>query len=332
VRIIELLDRDDLQYSEAEKERAEEKLDLRVGNTGIKLGGPCIGSCPRKALLRKYGVTFKIDKSSEVMFEQGRAMEDVVKAKLERQLPAGYTVTGDDENSLETQLTENTVVSGRPDLFIKDTSGELLLAIELKTLCSVYTAISVIHEGAPKFANLAQAANYLLLSGLPSYKLVYIQSVDFEAPFFTKGRYGFPPPEKWRQENCKRPDLVDYRPEGRKGQEVLKPFKLRPTRVAYDLEFTEEGVLRYREEGSVGPWTDTIITEKSIADYFFAVEAQDEEKKLADRPEVRTPAGELGTFSFCDPKYCELSGVCDKLERNFEKWLTAAKEFANKED
>jgi hypothetical protein len=112
-----------------------------------------------------------------------------------------------------------------------------------------------------------------------------------------------------------------------------KPFKLFPTRMVYDLELDEHGYLRYREEDVRGAkWTDTVISVDRIVDFYESVDSQSIDEKLQPRPIVVNPKGEIGSFSLCDPKYCDLAHICDRYERDYAKWVSKVESFSTKED
>lgn len=319
--LIELLTRDDVQQAVDHEEKAKQTPWLRAGNSGVVLDNGVIGiQCPRKALLRKLAIELPVPLNRRPMFDHGIAMEDVIKAKLIRQLGDTCEITGDDVNATEWSNYFDTKVTGSPDLLIKSKhTGELLAGIELKTCCSVWTAKSVMLDGEPKLAHVAQAGHYLWQTGLDTYQLLYVQSVEYAAPFtMTKGKAL----ETYAEHNHPKAHQIAYR--------SGKPFKLLPGRICYELKFDNQGVLCYREAAVRGAtWTKTIITAEAIQDFYNYVDDQEQERQLAARPMTLKYDGSAGTFNMCDPKYCELAGICDTYERYFDKWVAEVQAYAD---
>ena len=109
-------------------EEEKEKIGiLRAGNAGVldydKFGDPIVaGKCHRMSFLRFIGIKPKEQKKTKyhnqrLMFEAGFTNEDSWKVNLEA---AGLTVKCEEEVPVRWNTSNNTEVSGSPDIIILD--------------------------------------------------------------------------------------------------------------------------------------------------------------------------------------------------------------------
>jgi hypothetical protein len=126
-------------------------------------------------------------------------------------------------------------------------------------------------------------------------------------------------------------DVVEFgeKKDQRSGRVFPTKKKLLQFRQGYELEWTKGNQLKYRPimADRQLDWTWTPITVQGIIDYYEAVVAQQEKKKLAPRPLQLKSDGSPGTFSSCD--YCPLKAVCDATESNYDQWLSAVLDHVN---
>ena len=320
INILDILNRDDLQQQEQHKADNVGKEDmLRAGNCGLMLpDGNHTGACTRKSYLRLKGIDLEAEANRLVMFEFGRQNEAIIIDKLHRQLGDTMLITGDDVNTISWQLPSGRTVSGRPDVVIANKSKEPVLLLEMKLICSVWTARSVVFGNEPKMGHIIQAMHYAMKLGVPC-KLVYVQAVDFSVPGW--GMNDLPTEGQVNSEFIEYSDKIDKKTQTK----IRSPKKLLPCRVVYDLELDATGCVRYRREESKLRWTVTPVTMEGITQFYEAVDDMATGKTgLGARPISLKACGDFENYTLC--QYCELNPICDRLEKQPDKWLEAVKE------
>lgn len=307
---------------------------LRAGNTGILLdNGKVAGPCARQTLLRFQGVRYDvIEDSKRLMFDAGLSNEDIWIKSLEEGLKAkgveGITIKREEEIPISWTLPSGIQVTGRPDIVLGRTEGEgsifkPSLGLELKLVSSVWTGRDTGVMLEPKLVHLMQAGHYSWQLGIP-FQLWYTNRAEFAIG------------SGWEQKTF--PDAKDMltdvvefgeKKDQRSGRVFPTKKKLLQFRQGYELEWTKGNQLKYRPimADRQLDWTWTPITVQGIIDYYEAVVAQQEKKKLAPRPLQLKSDGSPGTFSSCD--YCPLKAVCDATESNYDQWLSAVLDHVN---
>ncbi len=301
---------------------------LRAGNSGImSIDGEVAGSCHRVAHLRQLGIELDPpDDKQLVMFQLGVSNEQVVYDDLVQTSAPGEVILREEEIPIEWFTTNGTKVSGRPDMVIcKSVSQEVvtgklpeegtrfvkpadggglykyvvpILALELKSVASVWTTRSVLFEGDPKLAHLAQVAHYMWKLGTPG-RLIYKQYANQAMPDFAH-RY-FP------RQGATGSEYLEYGKDG-------KPKCIRPFEIVYELEFTESGHLRFRREDQPeGVWCQTIVSKQDIERFYEYVSQMGSEQVLGQRPLTLGWDGEAKRYSNCD--FCKLDSTCDKVAK-----------------
>jgi hypothetical protein len=318
INITRLLEQSALRKQAEHEIAAEAKRgNLRAGNTGIVLhDGNFAGKCPRLAILRHHEIESPVDKNTQVMFDMGNYNEELFIRSMKEQLGSGYTIKAQDEAGTLWTTEGGHNVSGSPDTFIVMTADNTpVLGVELKSVCSVWTARSVLLEGQPQLAHLCQAGHYMWQLGVP-FKLVYTNYVNYEYPFTNSL-------SKEVQERVtpdwKHADKIEFRGK--------KPGKIRPFHLIYDLRWnSQSGMLEYREENDGGFWTETDVSMAGIKEYFEAVSTAINNKQLPqERPLTIDVTGKRLNYTICDPKYCDFSDSCAKYETHYDKWLADCK-------
>lgn len=302
---------------------------LRAGNSGImSVDGEVAGSCHRVAHLRQLGLELDPpDDKSLIMFQVGTSNEDIVYEDLRQTKSAGEIILREEEVPIEWVTSNGTKVTGRPDMVIcrqelRDGSdGEIpgtynvpLLCLELKSVASVWTTRTVLIEGEPKLAHLAQVAHYMWKLGTPGrlvYKQYALQAMpDFAHRFFPrKGQPGS--------------EYLEY---GRDN----KPKAVRPFEIVYELEFDADFRLRFRREGSEADWQTTIVSTADINRFYEYVSTMAGDSVLGQRPLTLGWDGEPKRYSNCG--YCPLEATCDAVEKldvgdQYVAWLSEARKL-----
>jgi hypothetical protein len=298
------------------KEESTKVGTLRAGNTGALLkDGSILGKCARLTFLRYKGIQVEApDYSRELMFAAGRTNEDSwvqvltaadpeLKYKTEENIPISWT-------------TEQGIpVTGRPDLVLLDKEGNVPeLGIELKLVCSVWTAKDTGINMKPKLMHLLQAAHYSWKLDVP-FELWYTSRVDWPIvgwmvrQFPKEGEFGS--------------HILQYNEKG-------EPKKILPFTQGYSMRWNDAGKLEWRplvmhsSQLSMAdiPWMDTAISKEGIERYYNLVGSMESTGQLPPRPSNVESNGEAGGYSICD--YCPLQATCDKTEtKGLEKWTAA---------
>jgi hypothetical protein len=294
---------------------------LRAGSTGIMSDESEIaGACHRVSLLRSKGI--EVDPPTwdkYIMFELGYANEDVIVNQLKKALPADHTVLVEEEIPIEWNTSNGTKVTGRPDIVILDGTGKKVMGLELKSVHSVWVARDILFKKQPKLVNLAQAAHYMWKLDIPEYKLFYksysqlgqgMAGNDWIAKQFP--RLGEP-----GSEFIDFTEVSEAQKEKGKGPTIkhIKQFE-----IVYDLKWDRNGRLQFRVEGNKGVWTSTIITKKSIEDYFEFVSKMEADKNLGPLPASVDSSGDKLSYTQC--KYCPLQATCKEYQsKGYDKWM-----------
>ncbi len=326
---------------------------LRGGSSGaLILGGKPIGECPRLAYGRFMGLDFKEepDDSRQLMFSAGNRNEESWYEVLSKTYP--HKILREEEIGIEHAIRLDKKmykVTGRPDIVLLDASENPLVGIELKLICSLWTAKDVMVMGEPKTPHLIQAGFYSWKVGVP-FELWYTSHVDWAVmtayPQKNKVRdwvaHLFPKPG---EKNSELLDYTWYRKnlDNSSGWEKVKdsesltqeealaagylglPKKIRPFRVGYQLDWIH-GQLRYRAVGGGEmDWVFTSITQKGIEDFYRSVLEAVEYDKLPPRASGLKADGTKMSYSPCS--YCKLNSVCDSYEGNssVKEWLKLIK-------
>jgi hypothetical protein len=322
INLTRLLEQSALRkQAEHEIKSEAKKGNLRAGNTGIVLhDGNFAGKCPRLAILRYHEIESPTDKQTSIMFDLGNYNEEIFIRSLKEQLGTGYEIKAQDEAGTLWTTAGGHNVSGSPDtLVVISPDNTPVLGVELKSVCSVWTARSVLLEGQPQLAHLCQAGHYMWQLGVP-FKLVYTNYVNYEYPFtnsLSKEVQERVTPE-W-----KHADKIEFRGK--------KPGKIRPFHLIYDLRWGTSDMLEYREEGDSGFWTETDVSVAGIKDYFEQVSHAINNKQLPqERPLTIDVTGKRLNYTICDPKYCDFSDSCAKYEAYYDKWLASCRKDIDK--
>lgn len=331
--------------AEYKAKEAEKIGNLRAGSSGIvSEAGEIAGACHRKSHLRQLGM--EIDPPTEdklIMFDLGYASEDIIHKKIMTSLPEGHVVLREEEIPIEWTTSNDTKVTGRPDMVIclrGAISGDAdnpwdtllvngptpILGIELKSTHSVWVARDVVFGRTPKMSNLIQAAHYMWKLDIP-YKLIYTNYSQLgqgmagnEWIIKQFPAYGEPGSE-----------FIEYssRVSRKTGKEVHTIKHIKQFEVIYDLRFDSKGRLEYKlEEEADSEWTRTLITHQSIEKYFEQVSQMASNKDLGPRPSTINPMGKPAGYTDCD--YCPLQDTCDSYEeKGYSEWLKAVYEAVN---
>ena len=327
-------------------EKEQRKLGvLRAGSTGmLSEEGEIAGACHRVSHLRSKGI--EVDPPTDqayIMFELGYANEDVIYKQIVDTLAPGESVLREEEIPISWKTSNGTLVTGRPDIVIcrgptKEDENvlEIILSkdnprafpgdkvtralmvpvtgIELKSVHSLWTARDVLFGLKPKLPNLAQAAHYMWKLGLSEYKLMYKSYSQLG-----QGMAG----NEWITKMFPKPgepgsEYVDYTESERNpGKYTIKHIK--QFEIVYDLSFDKSGRLRYKPEG-IDSWTSTVITRKSIEDYFELVSKIESTKDLGPRPSAVDAVGKKLSYTQC--KYCPLNKTCTTFQsKGYDKWM-----------
>jgi hypothetical protein len=307
--LLALLNRDDAKQSVEKQIEETAKIGvLRGGNSGCGLGdGNFTGECPRKAFMRFHGLFQKTDPDRFVMFEAGLAVEDTLIKKIERNLQPGQRILRQDECGTAWVTSNGTHVTGSPDIVIADSAGNYLVGIEVKQVSSLWTGLHHVQDKMPSLKHLCQAGHYMDRLKLPAYKLINVNPVDFQLPGFKALM------EKLPKVGTPGSEYFQYDKRG-------SPKKLLPFRFVYDLEFGEDGYLKFRQEGSKGFWTTTIVHRQGITDFYEHVSNMD--KDLGPRPLTLKCTGDFENYNLCTD-YCDFVSICDAYESHPDRWLKA---------
>lgn len=301
---------DEANAAEFKKKAADGRGTWRVGSGGvfatIEGKDQVIGTCPRKAIARSMGIEEDIEQDKFHMFAAGIANEDVFCDRLGKCLPAGYVLKREEEIPISWTTKAGTVVSGRPDVVVCTTEGTPVVGVELKMVCSLWTARDVAFLHTPKSSAVIQAAHYADKLDVP-YELWYTSPVNFTVPDWASRKNFFDMTSPYLELN-------------EKGN--IK--HVRPFQVGYDITFNG-GACYYAVKGE-SEWRPTIITKQNSAKFFDLLDSLVSMKRLGPRPSTYDCYGEKQTFDPCS--YCSFVGACDKYEASWDAWFSAVRKLA----
>lgn len=321
---------------------------LRAGNSGVLTSsGHVLSSCPRQARLRLEGIVIEYpDPYRELMFEAGRTNEDSWAIKLKNMWPG--IVKQEEEIGIKWHTKSGRPVTGRPDMVLCDSKGNPELGLELKLVCSLWTARDVLLENRPKYNHLIQAAHYSAKLKVP-FQLWYSSRVDYAVNEMCarlcpkmgepRSKYiEYAPYEKVVSKNgnpySKRITWAEYEASRGTGNKNIYagPLKITPFEAGFHLEWTEEGYLTYTSVDNLdgkGEIVETDITIEGIEAFYNLVDRMDLTDDLGPRPLTLKGDGQKAGYSICD--FCSLKPLCDsadKIQMNYTHWIQRAKEVA----
>jgi hypothetical protein len=324
-----LIDLGRRKQQEKHDEQESEKLGTyRVGSGGIYYNNSTVGTCHRVAIARYLGIEQPISDDKQLMFSEGIGNEAITELDLMAGNDGAYRILREDECPVLWTTEKGTQVTGRPDFVLSkelkpvasfretDDGGleqvplkhtfELVAGLELKAICSIWTARDVYTNRQPKLNHLIQAAHYSSRLNIP-FELLYISRVnhaivgDWVKSFFAKNL-------------SKAIELND------KGE----PKNVLPFDSHFELQFnTNSGdvlCFRHLEDKLDSGWTPTIVTQEGIANYYAYLDYLRESKDLGPRPNTVELDG-TPCKGWVQCKYCEFKPMCDKSERNYERWI-----------
>lgn len=274
----------DAEHADKEKTKVG---TLRAGTAGAVVDGKIFGNCHRKALARFLGIEEENDLPTKLMFAAGVGNESAWLDVLRRGW-AGQ-IKCEEEIPVSFEL-DGVKITGRPDIVLLDDDGVPQLGIELKGVFSINTAIDTHLEGHFKSENILQAGIYARQLNVP-YSLAYTSRNYWKLDFVAKRKY---PSVKFG---------------------TIRPF--------YKLFYLrwENDILEYRAEDK-NEWTPSIITWKSIEDFYKLIIEMRNTKQLGPRPATTDIGGEeLRWGGHCT--FCAFKDVCDKHEGSYDNWVEA---------
>ena len=242
-----------------------------------------IGGCQRLAHLRHLGRENDIDTRSQIMFDNGFANEDQIFEVMKK---GGYSMLREEEIPIKWHTTNDTPVTGRPDIVFVDDKKAPVLGLELKQVASIWTARRVLLQGIPKTANVVQAAHYSMKLDVPFY-LVYTSRVNWEIPW-----------RDWFHRDAKGHPAVDER-DG-------VPSRIRPFHVSYALVW-KDGKLFVGIEGEEP--RETIITKDGIESFYNHTAEMQTDEDLGPVPQGVDVWGNADEKE-APCKYCEFKSLC----------------------
>lgn len=274
---------------------------LRGGDAGAIVGTEAYGKCGRLSMMRADGVEFPVDNDTREQFAGGFKNEDIV---------AEWLLAGDPSLPLKREsdwptewATDNgTPVSGRPDIVLMNEAGTAATTlIELKSVVSMWSALSKHYDLKPDSGNIIQAAQYSMALGKIPMWLLYSNRSQFHlstAPKWLQAKF-LPGPVY----------NVEYKDDG-------TPLKIGAFNRVYDLTWGADGHVYYHTEGLDRP-VKTEVTEAAIRAYYNSVAEHRAAGTLPARPSTKAIDGTKG-FLACD--YCEAKDVCDNYEGQPAEW------------
>lgn len=285
----------------------------RAGGSGYLVPGRelYVGHCMRKSILRYHNIEVETHEPKRtLMFEHGFSNEDSWIATLKNSGIPADRIKCEEEIPQTWTTSTGVTVTGRPDMVTLAEDGSVEKLYELKAVCSLWTAKSVLLESKPKDNHLAQAAHYFWQTGALQAELLYTSRVDWAIGKTYHGMF---------QKNIDKLGVSDYFEYGDEG--FLK--KLSPFFVSYKLDWHTDGHLLYQQilmDGSEGPMVKTEITTEGIRKYYETLSSSLSLNKLPSRPSQRTATGSRASYRDC--QYCPLSPVCDKAEsKGLTEWM-----------
>lgn len=294
---------------------------LRAGNTGVYDDGEISGKCARLTYLRFKGIEVEDDEdtSKELMFDSGRGNEDLWLAVLKAsgQVPV---IRCEEEVPISWTTSTNVLVTGRPDVVLCDADSKPVYGIELKLLCSMWTALDALNH-KPKAMHIMQASHYAWQLGVP-FDLWYTSRVNW-----------YMSDQSWIQNKLPKQgepgsELVEYTVKMNKKTQREETYvkTLKPFRRGFNLKFDESGVVWYKEVNS-DTWKESIVSISRIKAYFELVACMDDTKSLPPKPINLDAEGNEGGYDICN--YCKIADVCKAYDKkrglqrvkSLDKWL-----------
>jgi hypothetical protein len=229
--------------------------NIRGGSVGVIWDDRVVGHCHRVALLRMLGINKRpADNNTQIMFDAGLSAEQHI-ATLIRS--AGYKTLQESEIPVLYEM-EGKTVSGRPDIVIVADDGTKT-GLEIKTVCSTFTAEAVGVKGEPKLEHLTQAAHYSHRLDIP-YILLYWNPNVFVPTYFLKKTH---------------PDV----------------HKIPPFIKMYEMA--------WRDDVLFVDGKQTIITKSGIDGFVRLVTLMEKHKSIGDKFSSYTYVGKKMTYSLC---------------------------------
>lgn len=313
---------------------------FRGGSGGLWYGNAIVG-CQRKAILRHMGVALPPEEgrdSQALMFDAGRTNEDSWADVL--RLGWQSAIVREEELPIHWEASANSqhpsfVVTGRPDIVLLDESGVPHVGIELKLVCSAWTAAKVL-KNKPKLDHMRQAAFYSMrlteqwrnTESATNYEvpfeLWYTSRVNYAVSGDWMGR-NFPEEGAAGSEHCSYSDAK--LPDGTKGRRIknTKPFL-----KGFALRWTSHDRLQFKAIDGTSDWVDTIITREAIEKFYSTMAVAIAIDVLPLRPTSWDFEGQ-NDFDICIT--CPLSTTCDTFEARKEtvlsSFVTATRELTN---
>jgi hypothetical protein len=254
------------------------------------------------------GIEEEIEPEKFFMFAAGHYNEDAYCARLEKGLPPDLMIKREEEIPISWTTKGGTVVSGRPDVVVCTKDGVPQVGVELKLVCSVWTAKSVAFDFEPKSSAVVQAAHYSKQLGVP-FELVYTNSVQYVVPDWSARAKMFDPASPYVTLNAKG---------------AIK--QINPFQITYDVQW-HDGQVFYAKQGDP-EWKPTIITWEATERFFDLLDTLKSMKRLGPRPSTYDCYGKKQTFDNCD--YCSWNPYCDKFESSYDAWFSAIRKVARK--
>lgn len=183
---------------------------LRGGNSGcITEGGLILGSDPRLAVLRAYGIQSPTTMDDDLLFQAGHLNEEGLAeylklAAIEHQREEECQIKWECQPDVASLQALSLVpkglgevlpmtVTGRPDFKLKQYGADSQdVGIELKGIFGTGTLMDVSNflGGVPKTENVCQAAHYSWQSGKVPWILQYINRSYHTVFYYGAGRFG----------------------------------------------------------------------------------------------------------------------------------------------
>jgi hypothetical protein len=303
------------QQEDHDVKEADKLNTYRVGSGGIFYNNSTVGCCHRVALARFYGIEQPISDDKQLMFSEGLGNEHLTQLDLEAGNDGTYKLLREDYCPVSWTTAAGTQVTGRPDFVLADKDNKYLAGLELKAICSIWTARDVYTNRQPKLGHLIQAGHYSYKLNIP-FELLYISRVnhaivgDWVKSFFAK--------------NLSR--AIELNDKG-------EPKNVLPFDSHFELEFnTNSGdtlCFRNLETKLSDGWTPSIVTKEGIDNYYAFLDYLRENKELGPRPNtVEIDGTPCKGWTNC--KYCEFAPMCDKSERNYERWFADIEKIGRK--
>ena len=322
---------------------------LRGGNTGIyiKETNQIFGKCARQTFARFKGITLEqIDPSRKLMFMAGVGNEDLWIDMLKE----SYTgvIKAEEETPTSWKTAKGTLVTGRPDIVLCKEDSTPVRGIELKLVCSVWTARDTLFEDTPKFEHLCQSAHYSWQLDVP-FELWYTSRSDYhmnpilerlmpkDSPYIEYAYYTLTPSTRaksgYSKKRIDKQFLNDikstYKGMELNGDRVVRdPLKILPFMVGFVLTWAPNGHLVYTSV-STGNTVETIITKQRIKDFYELVDTMEETQTLP--PLVTGIKGNGEKLNYSPEMYSALAEI-NQQTSSFSSWWSLVEAKFSKEE